>query len=134
LRLPGHLSINTALSEIQRPSTPSVNRNAGDKFDIDREVTRLFCMAANARSERGRQYRESFGSQPFALVTIDELPDPSRAFDAAQLELKAFADELAAGGGLERMALVYDEAVERHGYRALGGVSAAWNGRHGWWH
>ena len=71
---------------------------------------------------------------PFRLCKITDLPEPSDEWKAADQALKDFADELVAIGGMQLMVDVYDEAVERHNYRAVSGVSASWDCRHGWYH
>jgi hypothetical protein len=106
-------------------------------FDLDTAVTRLLCLAANKQSARSYPVDDSadtITASPFRIFTIDDLPEPSEDWKRADEALKLFADEIAATGGVELMVEVYDEAVERHGYRAIAGVSASWDGLHGWWH
>lgn len=101
-------------------------------FNMDHAVTQIMCLAANKRAARPTP---TTGPILARLFSIGDFPEPSPEWRAADQALRAFANELAAdGGGMERMLGVYDEAVERHGYHAVAGVSASWDGCNGWWH
>lgn len=111
------------------PQAPTFNMNAA--------VTKLMALAANKREHRPRpaaEIGEGITISPFRLCTLSDYPEPTPEWEAADDALKAFADELAVIGGLDLMVEVYDETAERHGYRAVCGVSASWSGSHGWWH
>lgn len=104
-------------------------------FDMDRAVSKLIALAANKRANRSiptGDCVQHIGA--LVLSSITDIPEPSPEWVAADRALKAFADELNGIGGLELMVDVYDEAAERHGYRAVMGVSASWDCKHGWWH
>ena len=111
------------------------------QFSMDAAVVRLLALAANKRATRSRPGPSSAWDEggpitatPFRLFSIDDFPEPSPEWEAAHRALQAFAGELVAIGGMDLMIEVYDEAAERHGYRAVVGVSASWDGCHGWWH
>jgi hypothetical protein len=107
----------------------------GRQFDMDGAVVRLMALAANKRA--ARSVPESHCAQrvgSLVLSTLSDFPEPSAAWRAADAALKEFGSELAAIGGVQLMVDVYDEVIERHGYHAAGGVSASWDGCHGWWH
>jgi hypothetical protein len=107
-------------------------------FDMNAAVIKLLALAADKREHRSRPVgettRDGITASPFRLCTIDDFPEPSAEWERADAALKSFADELAQVGGLDLMVEVFDEAVERHGYRSVSGVSSSWSGCHGWWH
>lgn len=114
-------------------AVPTGNR----QFDMDAAVIRLVALAANKKA--ARQQPEGDGvyrieGNPFVLCRINDFPEPSPELNKANQELAAFADELASIGGLPLMLDVFETAAERHGWRAVGGVSSAWDSRNGWWH
>lgn len=108
------------------------------QFDMDAAVIRLLALAANKRATRQAPQGDDvlrIEASPFVLCRIGDFPEPSPESVKANQALVDFADELAAIGGVELMVDVYDEAAERHGYRAVGGVSAAWDCHPaGWYH
>lgn len=105
------------------------------QFNMDAAVVRLLALAANKRSARSRpDGADDEARTPYQIFSISDFPEPSAEWTAAHEALRSFADELVEIGGADLMVDVYDEAAERHGYRAIGGVSASWDGRHGWWH
>ena len=100
-------------------------------ISMDEAVAKLMALAENKRANRSQPVSASIGELVPTPFRMSDFPEPSAEWLAADRALKVFANEL---GGLERMVAVYDEAVERHGYRAVMGVSASWSGCHGWWH
>lgn len=105
-------------------------------FNIDAAVVRLLALAANKRAARSEPAGDGGGFQatPFTLCKISDFTEPTEQWRTADGVLKAFAGELAGVGGLDLMVDVFDAAVEAKGYRAVQGVSASWDGCHGWWH
>jgi hypothetical protein len=113
------------------------------QFDMDAAIIRLMALAANKRAHRPQPKDDEpqqigellkIRATPFRLCSIDDFPEPSPEWAKADRALKDFAGELADIGGVELMVDVYDEAVERHGYHAVSGVSASWDGCLGWQH
>lgn len=105
-------------------------------FNMDAAVVRLCALASNLRAARPRPQHDG-DAEPIAahLFKITDFPEPSPEWTKAREALRDFADELASIGGMKLLVDVYDAAIAARDYRAVCGVSAAWDGgRHGWWH
>lgn len=100
---------------------------------MDAAVDRLIGLAADLNRARAGMHPQ--GSNWPRLFTMADFPEPTPEYEQAQQALQDFGNELAAIGGINLQTAVYDEAVDRWGHRAVGGVSAAWSGTPaGWWH
>jgi hypothetical protein len=108
-------------------------RSASEAFDINAGIIKLAALAANLRAHRPIP-RHSEPQQIAGLFNIDDFPEPSPEYDAAEAALGNYADELAGIGGLALMVDVYDGTVEALGWRAVSGVSPAWDNHAGWAH
>lgn len=71
------------------------------------------------------------GSTAKRLVELAEALE-RRGDDYSWSELRRFGEALAVVGGVQALTRVFDEAVDRHGWRAVPGVADCWNGIEGW--
>ena len=85
----------------------------------DNQVEKLIGLAEKLKATRTKM--------PSGVYSFSEIPASTPEHTAAFKQVSDFGKSLDSLGGIKLMLEVYENAVEKHGWRSVSGVSVAWH-------